>query len=93
MGKILQLHEGEQLPDLGPDRRLGRALPPRLGTQPEGDVLEHAHVLEQRIMLEDETDVALAKRSRRNIDIVEQNLAARIGRFDAGDDAQQSGLA
>ena len=32
----------------------------RLHPQPEGDVLEHRHVPEQRVVLEDEADPALA---------------------------------
>jgi hypothetical protein len=43
-------------------------------------------------VLEHETDLALAHVARRSVLAIEQHLA-RIGRFQAGDDAQQRGLA
>ena len=44
------------------DLRFATAALPRPDAQPEGDVLEHAHVPEQRVVLEDEPHVALAHR-------------------------------
>ena len=59
--ELLQLHQLEQLVDARPDLVL-RPLPDR---QPEGDVVAHGHVLEGRVVLEDEADArASAARSR-----------------------------
>ena len=44
-------------------------------------------------MLEDEANSALAEIGIGDIDAIEQNLAAGIGRLDAGDDPQQRRLA
>ena len=61
VGEPVELHEREQLVDLGADLRLVRAAS-RFGphAQAEGDVLEDRHVAEQRVVLEDEADLALA---------------------------------
>ena len=77
-------------------RRLISALAPallaRFDAQAEGDVLEHRHVAEQRVVLEDEADVALAGMQVGGLGAGEQDVAL-IGRFHAGDDAQQRRLA
>ena len=64
----------------------------RLHAQAEGDVLEHRHVAEQRVMLEHEADMALAGAARERILAVEGDLAG-IRPVEAGDDPQQRGLA
>jgi hypothetical protein len=64
----------------------------RLHAQAEGDVLEHRHVAEQRVVLEHEADVPFARAPRQRILAIEGNLAG-IGPVEAGDDAQQRGLA
>ncbi|KAG0926323.1 hypothetical protein G6F31_018430 [Rhizopus arrhizus] len=63
-----------------------------LHTQAEGDVLEHRHVLEQRIVLEYEADLTLAHIDRGGVFAGEQHTAG-IGRLQPRDDAQQRGLA
>src|SRR5207245_300514 len=55
-------------------------------------VLEHRHVPEQRVVLEHEADLALAHVHVGGVLALEQD-AARIGRLQARDDAQQRGLA
>ncbi len=92
-GKIAELNERQKFLDLGLDRRIRRALAPRLRTQAEGDVLEYAHLLEQGIMLKDEADPALAQIGVGDVDSVEQNFAAGIGCLDPGDNAQKCRLA
>ena len=60
--------------------------------QAEGDVLEDRHVAEQRVVLEDEADAALAHVDIGGVFAVEQDRAG-IGHLEAGDDAQQGRLA
>ena len=57
------------------------------------DIVGHAHVGKQRIGLEHHADIAPLDRHRRHVLAVEQHLAAGIGQFEAGDDAQHRGLA
>jgi hypothetical protein len=62
--------------------------------QAEGDVLEHRHVPEQRVVLEDEADLALARPACRVTSSPwNSTCASLVGEFQAGDDAQQRGLA
>ena len=60
--------------------------------QPERDVLEHRHVAEQGVVLEDEPDVAVAGRVAGDVVVLEEHGAA-VGHFQPGDDAQQRRLA
>ena len=60
--------------------------------EPEGDVLEDAHVPEQGVVLEDEADLPLADRLVGRVLAVKVDRAL-IGRLQPGDDAQQRGLA
>ena len=92
VGEAVELHELQQLVHARADLGFGRPLAPRLHAQPEGDVLEHRHVAEQRVMLEDETDLALAHADGARVLAVEQHLAG-VRRLQPGDDAQQRGLA
>jgi hypothetical protein len=72
--------------------RIARALAARLHAQAERHVVEHRHVAKQRVVLEHETHVALAHMHVGGVLAAEQD-AAGVGRFQAGDDAQQRGLA
>ena len=72
IGQPVELHEAEQLHDPALDLGIGRTLLARLDAQAEGDILEHRHVAEQRVVLEDETDIALA--------------GVQVGRFGAGEE-------
>ena len=53
----LETDEPQQFLDPGPDLHPGDPA----DTHPEGHVLEHAHVAEERVMLEDEADVAVTR--------------------------------
>ena len=67
-------------------------VPARLDAQAEGHVLEHGHVAEQGVVLEDEADIAGADMAPTGVDLVHQDLAA--GReVEAGDDPEQGRLA
>src|SRR6202030_1065214 len=62
--------------------------------QPEGDVLENAHVLEQRIVLEDKADAPFADLLGGNVEAVEEDLSsAGVGGFHTRDHAQKRRLA
>mmetsp|Transcript_1013 Transcript_1013/g.2513 ORF Transcript_1013/g.2513 Transcript_1013/m.2513 type:complete len:443 (-) Transcript_1013:3285-4613(-) len=92
VGQPVELHELQQLDDALLDLGLGQALLARLDAQPERDVVEHRHVTEQRVMLEHEADLALAHMGVGRVLAVQQHPAA-VGLLQAGDDAQQRGLA
>ncbi len=87
-----ELHQIQQFQCLGANRCGRRALRLALHPQSERDVVEHGHVLEQRIVLEYETDPPLPYRAPRHVLAAEQNLAV-IGKFETGDGAQQRGFA
>ena len=61
-------------------------------TQTEGDIVHHAHVLEQRVMLDHEADAAILDAAFRSVAIIEIDTA-EISVLEAGDRAQQRGLA
>ena len=88
----VELHELEQLLHARLDLALGRPQPPRPHAEPEGDVLEHRHVAEERVVLEHEADAAVADVLRRGILVVEQD-GPRVGDLEARDDPQQRRLA
>src|SRR3989442_1740185 len=85
--ETLEANQAQQLRDALADLRHGR-LP---NAESVADVLGYGHVAKQRIVLEDEPDVALARREVRDVLVLEQH-GARIGYFEARDDAQQRGL-
>jgi hypothetical protein len=62
------------------------------GPQREGDVLADIHVREQRVVLEDDADVALVGRGEGDVAAAEQDRAGR-GLDEAAEDAEQRGLA
>lgn len=61
----------------------------------EGDVFEDRHMLEEGIVLEDESDTAIADRMHSDVFAVEVDFAQPIiiGLFEAGDDPQEGGFA
>ena len=87
-GEVLEPDDGDALVDLAGE--LG--LVPLLGAGPEGHVVPHRHVGEQRVVLEDGVDVALVGRGPRHVLAVEADGAAG-GRLEAGDHAQRRRLA
>ena len=88
----VELHQLQKPTHARTDLGLGRALATRLDAQPEGDVVEHRHVPEKRVVLEHETDLAALHREPGRIRAVDDD-ATGIGHFEAGDDPQQRGLA
>ena len=86
--QVLQPEQAEQFFHA----RTDVARPPFLDLQAEGDVVEHRHVVEEGVILEDEADVALL-----NVDVIDSLSAdeqVAFGRdLQAGDHAQDGGLA
>ena len=88
MAERLELDEAQQLVHLRRD--LGaRAL---AHLQTEGDVVADGHVLEGRVVLEDEADVALLRPHPGRVDAVDHDRA-RVGLLQPGDDPEQRRLA
>src|SRR5438093_7098737 len=83
----LELHQPEQLAHPRAHARPRHAA----HAQPEGDVLEHAQVPEERVVLEDEAHVALYDRRVGHVLVVVAD-GARVGDLEAGDDAEQRRL-
>jgi hypothetical protein len=69
-----------------------RTQAPAAHAQAERDVLEHGEVIEKRVVLEHETDAALARADRGHVAALEAYRAA-IRELEAGGHAQQCGLA
>ena len=82
------LHEIERPRDLRRDRVPGQA--PAL--QAEADVARDRQMREQRVVLEDDADVALMRRRARHVDARDRHLAL-VGRRQARDQPQQGRLA
>ncbi len=74
--QVVELHQLEQLVDLPRDLRVRRPPVPRPHAQAERDVLEHRHVAEQRVVLEDEADAAIARAGVGRVLALEQHRAA-----------------
>ena len=91
-GHGVHLHQFQQLTDPGAHRVAAGALTARQHAQPEGDVVGHGQVAEQRVLLEYEAHFAAAHVQGGDVALVEQHPAP-VRFFQAGDDAQQGGLA
>ncbi|MNE04034.1 hypothetical protein D3C80_965560 [compost metagenome] len=89
---MTQLHHLQQLGHFLFDRRGIRALTTRQHAQAKGNVVEHRHMAEQRVMLEHETHPAIARMHMADVGAVEAQLAAALV-FQPGDNAQQRGFA
>ena len=85
---VVDLQELRHLGDAGLHGLFGLAL----GAQRGGDVLDRRHVREEREVLEGHADAAVFRRDVGHVIAVDQDAAC--GRLlDAGDEAQQDGLA
>ena len=91
-GEPAQLHKIQQLFDAPADLRFIQPMSAGSRAQAEGDVLEYSHMPEQRIMLEDKADMALADGTGECILPVKSHLAV-VRPFEPRDDAQQGRLA
>ena len=91
LGLPIELHEFQELVHAAANFGLGRPLPSAFDTQPEGDILEHGEVAEQRVVLEHEADLALTHVRVRGVLAIDDDLA-RIRKVEPGDDAQERRL-
>jgi hypothetical protein len=82
------VHQLQELVDPGPDLGLG----PLADLQPEGHVPEHRQVLERRVVLEHEPDVALLGRQAGGVEALDHH-GPLVRVLEAGDDPQQRRLA
>ena len=83
-----ELYQGEHVLHPLPDLLLGQLLE----LQAEGHVFKHRHMGEQRVVLEENADVAAVGRDGGHIFAVHQDLPGG-GLGEAGDHAQRGGLA
>ena len=88
----VQLDQLKQLVHLALDLALDGARLARSGAQAKGDVIEHRHVPEQRVVLENKAHLPLPYVGVGGVLTIEPDTAA-IGCFQSGDDAQQGRLA
>ncbi len=88
VAESFQLNQAKQLVYAGLDVCLRGSA----HAQPEGDVLAHAHVVEEREILKDESETTFA---RGNVDdvVVAYQHATMVGGLESRDDAQNGGLA
>src|SRR5439155_16483308 len=84
----LELHEPQQLADALPDLRARHLA----DLEAERDILLDRHVLERRVVLEDEPDPALLRAAAGHL-LLRDVDRARIRALEAGDAAQQRRLA
>jgi len=82
----------QQLVDARLDLGFARPLVARPHAQPEAGIFGDSHMLEERVMLEDEADAAFAQFLAAHILIVEEDRSLILG-VEAGQDAEQSRLA
>ena len=77
VAEVIELHEAraDRSRAAGSPRR--RAARARAHAQAERDVLEHRHVAEERVVLEDEADAAILRAPPRRIVAVEQDACRR----------------
>jgi hypothetical protein len=92
IGGPVELDLLQQGPHFLAHGRGGRSFAARLDLEAEGDIFEHGHMPKQSIVLKNETDLAIAYRPQSRIPTVDEHLAD-IRRLEAGNDAQQRGLA
>src|ERR1022692_214970 len=84
--EILELDQFQQILDLGADFLFGWPVLAGPDSEAEGDVLKNGHVAEQRVVLEDESDLALADGAVADVLAVKSD-GSRIGKLQAGDNA------
>ena len=88
LGLVGEMHEIEHLLD----SILHSRLVPAATFEPVADVAGGRHVGKQRVGLEDDAEIAIARGDRGQVGLAEANAAA-IGLLKPGDDPQQGGLA
>ena len=86
IGQPVQLHQLQQGMHTPADLGLAGTLRARLDLQAEGNVVKHAHMPEQRVMLEYEANLSVPRLPGAGVIAIEQHIAA-IGTGQPGNDA------
>ena len=86
--KSRELDGFEKLLDAGADLRFGRALASFSHAETEGDIFEDVEMLEEGVVLEDESRPALIRALPGDVAIAEEDLAV-IRKLESRDDTQQ----
>lgn len=86
-----QLHHLQQFGHLGFNRRRIGAFAARQHGQAKGDVIEHRHMAEQRIVLENEAHFTVASVHPADVGTVEADMTAGL-MLQTGDNSQQGGF-
>jgi hypothetical protein len=92
IGKCLELHQLQQLSHAPRDLGVPGAHAPGTHPKAERDVLEDAHVAEERVVLEDEPHVSFAHALGRGVAIGDA-YGSRVWRFQSRDHAEERRLA
>ncbi|MNE68713.1 hypothetical protein D3C80_1643900 [compost metagenome] len=91
IGQMCQLHHLQQFGDFRFNGRRVRALTTWQHAQAKRDIVEHRHMAEQRVVLEDKTDFTVAGVQAAHVGSVEANMSAAL-MFKTGDNTQQRGF-
>lgn len=92
LSKFGELNSFEELLDAGADLRFGRALTFFSHPKAKSDVLKDTQMLEERVMLKDESGLALVGALGSDIAVAKKD-ASLVRKLESGDKAQQCGLA
>ena len=76
LGLPVELHEFQELVHTAANFGLGRPLPSAFDTQPEGDVLEHSEVAEQRVVLEHKARLPFARGGAGSVFLIQTHAPA-----------------
>ena len=89
--QVSQLHHLQQFGHFGFNRRGVGSFAARQHGQAKGDVIEHRHMAEQRIVLEDEAHFTVAGVHPADVGTVEADMTAGL-MLQTGDNSQQGGF-
>ena len=92
LSELGELNGLEELLDAGADLRFGRALAFFSHPEAESDVLKDTQMLKERVMLKDESRLALVGALGSDIAVAEKD-ASLVRKLESRDNAQQGGLA
>jgi hypothetical protein len=90
--KLGELNGLEELLDAGADLRFGGTLALFAHAETKGNVFKDAQMLEERVMLKDESGLALVGALGSDIAVAKKD-ASLVRKLESGDNAQQCGLA
>src|SRR4029077_14217173 len=92
VGEEVELHQFQQFMDAALDFGLGGPRSAREHAKSKRDIFKYRHVAEERVMLKNETDLAIANADVARVLAMEEHLAG-VGCFEARDNSEQRRLA